>query len=143
MCSCFTSQTIVGSSEAEIKCGREFRVDSALGIIVYNPNITNEYKGYMGVSITFDTLIHDTAIFLKIINIETRWIRLVDSRTNEIIFNEVKTSDININNDIFHYYENKLFPILKEYQCWYVDDNKKHKFYRYYSYNFPFKVVKE
>lgn len=141
--SCNINTSIIDPIETKIVCNCEFRVDTPLNIVLFNPDIKNELKGVMIGTLTFDTIIYDTVNPLIIKKFEANWLRLKNSITNEYVFNQSVT--INMEKEdykIFCFYKDQLLPIIMDMKCWVVYYNH---FYppvqNHISFTFPFKVI--
>jgi hypothetical protein len=134
--------TIIDPITTRIECGIKFRNDSLPNniIIIYNSDIKNELKGNMVFLIVFDTVVFDTVNSLKVIDIESTWLRLTDIYTENIIFNQSKIKDTIITNDLFSFYESQLIPIIKEYKWWVTYYNTNYYTTQYF-WHFPFRVI--
>lgn len=136
--------TIISTIESRIKCNCEFRYDAPLNIVISNSEIVDELRGIINGIITFDTIIFDSISPLIIKDFQPQWLRLIDVKTNEIIFNQ--SMDLSMRNiedyKIFLFYSNKLLPIIMNMKCWV-------EYYNYFfppiysriSFSFPFRVI--
>jgi len=133
---------IIDPIETKIVCNCEFRKNTPLNVIIYNPDVKKELNGAVRTFITFDTIAHDSINPLVIKDVRIVMIRLKDAITDEYIFQQFDFDDMNEENSkIFHFYKEELHPIIMNMKCWLTySNNLDFPWHNKISYVFSFKV---
>ncbi len=143
--SCTTSRKleIIDPIDTKIRCNNSLGDTSSLNIVLYDSSIKEELNGFIVGTITFDTIVKDNINHLIIENFEPTWLRLKNSVSNQMVFNQ--HIDFKINDPDYKTYNDyitQLLPIIMSMKCWVVYFNQ------YYpptspriSMMFPFKVI--
>lgn len=124
--SCSTNRKlqIIDPVDTKIICNTVFGDTSSLNIVLYDSNAKEELNGALIGTMTFDTIIKDTTNQLIIKNFEPTWLRLKNSVSDEIVFNQY--IDFKMKDDdyaTYNLYIVRLLPIIMCMKCWivYVD----------------------
>lgn len=132
------SVKIIDPLETKINCGDTLNSLSSL-IIIYDSTIVDSLKGIIFTTFTFDTIKNSTNP-LHIIKFETTWIRISDSKTNQIIINQKIDNTNQDNKNRIDFYNRQLCAIISTYCCWIEEHNSLTP--QRYNFGFQFKIKK-